>query len=363
MKLKVVCDSVRRPIAGVGRVTLTLVRELARLGQEITPIDLFANQEVERFGNTTLVVEPRLPWGQTALWHLELLRRLPCGDEDFLLDPTGYPDVLGRHPNLIFWVHDLHMLEKGFYRPGKRLWFRTFLRRGLERSRLVVCVSNHTRHQVLGHYDLPEEKCVVVPNALDKTMGAECAEPADPFDGVPYYLTVGSIGGRKNTLRLLDAFAAARCRGLDTHLILAGTPGQGWSAVKRRMNGDVKSWVHVFPGVDDATLRKLYRGARGLLFPSLEEGFGLPILEAFASGIPVLTSNYSAMREVAGDAALLVDPTLTDAIAAGWMTLETDGNLRADLIAMGNERLSLFTAEKQARTLIGHLNSLRGKPQ
>ena len=360
MKLMVVCDSVRRPIAGVGRVTLTLVRELARLGQDLTPIDLSPNLEVEQYGNPTLVIKPRLPWGQTALWHLELLRRVPHGSEDFLLDPTGYPDVLGCHPNLIFWVHDLHMLEKGFYRPGKRHWFKALLRRGLERSRLIVCVSEHTRTQVLTQYDLPEEKCAVVHNALDSEMSEKTAKPADPFDGAPYYLVVGSIGGRKNTLRLVDAYAAARRRGLNTHLVLAGTPGQGWQAVQRRLNHpDVKSWVHVFRGVDDAFLNKLYNGARGLLFPSLEEGFGLPILEAFVAGIPVLTSNHSAMREVAGDAALLVDPTLTQAITEGLMTLETNAPLRSTLVALGTARLSLFTAERQAQTLLGHLNQLR----
>jgi len=145
LRLNVVCDSLRRPIAGVGRVTLTLLRELARLGHDITPVDLFANRDAEKHSKPTLTLQPRLPWGRTALWHLDLLNRIPRMDVDFLLDPTGYPDALGHHPNLIFWVHDLHMLEKGFYRPGKRLWFRTFLRRGLQKARLIVCVSNHTR--------------------------------------------------------------------------------------------------------------------------------------------------------------------------------------------------------------------------
>jgi len=191
-------------------------------------------------------------------------------------------------------------------------------------------------------------------------MHGDAVSPANPLNGQSYYLAVGSIGGRKNTIRLLDAFAAGRRQGLKSHLILAGTPGQGWMQIQKRLNReDVKSTVHVYSGLDDPALKKLYKGARGLLFPSLEEGFGLPILEAFSAGIPVLTSNGSAMREVAADAALLIEPERTTSIVNGLIAIDTDKVLRASLVSEGKKRLAYFTAGAQANCLLSHLNRIR----
>lgn len=170
----------------------------------------------------------------------------------------------------------------------------------------------------------------------------------------PFLLAVGTIQTRKNTSRLLDAYGAAD---LPHRLVLAGRPGAGSANLLAKVAG-FGGRVVVLPRVSDSELRHLYRAASALLFPSLDEGFGLPILEAMQSDLPVLTSSVSAMPEVAGDAALLVDPTDVSAIRDGMRRIATDDALRRDLVARGRRNLRRFDARTNAKSLLGHLEGL-----
>ncbi|MFQ3661823.1 MAG: glycosyltransferase family 1 protein, partial [Chloroflexaceae bacterium] len=164
----------------------------------------------------------------------------------------------------------------------------------------------------------------------------------------PYFLYIGTIQPRKNLTRLIEAFAHAGPD--DALLVIAGR--RGWLSepiVRRVAELGLTNRVR-FPGyVPDADLPALLSGALAFVFPSLYEGFGMPVLEAMACGAPVLTSTTSALPEVAGDAALLVDPCDTDAIAAALRRLAADAPLRASLRARGLVRAADFTWERCAR--------------
>ena len=169
----------------------------------------------------------------------------------------------------------------------------------------------------------------------------------------PFVLYVGNIKPHKNIERLIDAFGRARIQGPDNlKLIIIGDeiskyPGLRQSVHKHKLDKHVR-----FLGFQPMeTLAAFYRLARVFVFPSLYEGFGLPPLEAMACGAPVVTSNVSSLPEVAGGAALLVDPYDEEAIAAGIVRAVTDEALRADLIARGRERARSFSWAQSVRRI------------
>ena len=361
MRILFVSDSVRSAVTGAGRMSVTLLRELVNQGHEVVGLDWQPNPLVESIVGHCAVLPPRLPWWRTALWHFDLLRRLRTlgVDCDWLLDPSAYPHVLGSHPRLAAFVLDLSALRPRTYRPFKRSWFRLFYRRGLTKARLLICISNHTRTDLLNTYpSLDPERCVVLHCALDPTLGPASDTSPDPSPPLkppakPYFLSVGTIEARKNTTGLVKAFAQARSQGLTANLILAGRPGHRSNhTISRISQPDLQDHVQILSNCSDQQIHQLYRNARALLFPSFEEGFGLPILEAMGAGIPVLTSNCSAMPEVAGDAALLVDPHETHALAQAILQLDRDEDLRSTLVARGRERLKHFDPTRQAKHLI-----------
>ena len=199
----------------------------------------------------------------------------------------------------------------------------------------------------------------MIHNAIDERFLA----PADPerMDLVrqryqldhPFVLYVGNIKPHKNIERLIDAFGRARSQCPDDlKLIIIGDEISKYPALRQSVHKH-KLDKHVrFLGFQPMeTLAAFYRLARAFVFPSLYEGFGLPPLEAMACGAPVVTSNVSSLPEVAGGAALLVDPYDADAIADGIVRAVTDEALRADLIARGQERARSFSWAQSVRKI------------
>jgi len=163
-------------------------------------------------------------------------------------------------------------------------------------------------------------------------------------------LYVGNLQPRKNVVRLLRAFARARKEaGFAHRLVIVGQAGWQCEEEMRELQSAEAAGHALRVGyVDDSDLPALYAAADAFLFPTLMEGFGLPVLEAMAMGTPVLTSNTSSLPEVAGDAALLVDPTDESAIATGISALAADGSLRARLRDAGLARAAQFSWQRTA---------------
>lgn len=238
---------------------------------------------------------------------------------DVLHCPTYRGPLRGRVP-VVVTVHDLAILRwPGAFPPWHRQYGRTLLRRVVRAADAVVAVSDFTRREVVELLGVPEERTRVVPNGVDQVFTSD--GPAGEGD---YVLAVGTLEPRKN---LAASAQAARLAGVELRVVGA----RGWGGV------DAPGWVGE---ATDEELARLYRGARCVLYPSLYEGFGLPVLEAMASGTPVVTSAGSAMEEVAGGAAVLVDPGDPAAIAAG--IAEADER-RAELVPAGLERARAFT--------------------
>jgi glycosyltransferase involved in cell wall biosynthesis len=173
--------------------------------------------------------------------------------------------------------------------------------------------------------------------------------------GFPYILAIGNDRPHKNIPRLIRAFAASRLVG-DVRLVISGKVGREATRALHELR--LESAVRLIGHVPDEDLPGLYRGALALCMPSLFEGFGLPLIEAMACGTPVLTSTATSLPEVAGSAALLVDSTDIDAIAAGLYRIVSDQGMRAELAALGILRAKQFSWERTAQQVAAVLAEL-----
>jgi glycosyltransferase involved in cell wall biosynthesis len=249
---------------------------------------------------------------------------------------------LRRLPRAVCTFHDLFVLTADYSTPEFRRRFAEQARQAADRADLIVAVSRFTANQVRDLLGVSESRLRVVPHGVR-------AIPRGPAGAVRELavLHVGAIQHRKNIVRLVEAFERALPK--PWRLVLAGSGGYGSADIHARIASspaadriEVKGWV------TGEELRSLYRTSSMLAFPSLDEGFGIPVLEAMAAGLPVLTSNRSALPEVAGDCALLVDPVRTEEIEEGLRTLSTREDIRRDLIERGAARVREFTWERAA---------------
>jgi glycosyltransferase involved in cell wall biosynthesis len=231
-----------------------------------------------------------------------------------------------------------------------RFFFRTFVRPSVRRAARVLTGSEWTKRDLVERYGVPPEKVVITPYGVDPQFGPDGPAP----DGAPYALFVGGLEPRKNPLNALEAIALADG---DLRLVVAG-PEKGRRAEIGRAAArlGLESRVDVRGHVAGEELAALYRGASCLVFPSRYEGFGLPVLEAMASGTPVVATTASSVPEVAGDAAILVEPGDPVALAGGIERALAD---RERLRAAGLERARSYTwSETARRTLAVYLEVL-----
>jgi glycosyltransferase involved in cell wall biosynthesis len=237
--------------------------------------------------------------------------------------------------------HDLFVLTADYSTPEFKARFATQARHAAERSDLIICVSRHTASMVAGLLNVEQSRLRVVPH------GVRFSEPAAEARRENIVLHVGAIQKRKNLVRLVEAFETACPR--DWRLVLAGSDGFGAEEVKARIEASpARNRIVVTGWVDDKTVLEWYRRASIFAFASLDEGFGIPVLEAMAQGVPVVASNCSSLPEVCGGAALMVDALEAESLAAALKKLAGDNALRTHLAQLGSARASEFTWDRAA---------------
>ncbi len=361
--------------AGIGRYTRELVGALLRLpesqeaghrytlfaaaGGQAVPADLLPSPAV-RFRFLPLSDE----WA-ARLWHRV---RLPIPVEvftgpvdlfyspDFVLPPTR-PGT-----RTLLTVHDLSFLRyPDHFVPKLVRYLERVVPASVARADRVLADSEATRADLIRLLGTPPEKVEVLYSGVDARFRPE-REPGERerlrarygLDR-PYVLSVGTLQPRKNYVRLIRAFV--RLPDTGRGLVIAG--GQGWlyeSVLEEAARHPDR--VRVLGFVEDADLPALYRGADLFVFPSFYEGFGLPVLEAMACGVPVVCSGVSSLPEVAGDAALLVDPEDEDGLRGAMERALEDEGLRREMAARGRARAAQFTWERAARQLLEVFASL-----
>ncbi len=368
MRIGIDCTAAVRQGAGIGRYTRGLVRALTSLnaheyvllvgGAGVAPETV--NEALGAPQRARTVHLPLSDRTMALLWHrLWLPLPVECvtgpvdvfHSPDFTLPPT-------RTPATVLTVHDLSFLRvPESSDPRLRAYLERVVPRSVRRARVILADSIATRNDLVDLLGTEPERIEVVYPGLEPQF----ARVTDPtaiaavrarYDlPARFVLAVGTLQPRKNLVRLIEALALLP-KGCDVHLVIAGGPGWMYERIIELASASAGR-VRLLGYVRDADLPALYSLAEALAFPSLYEGFGLPVLEAMACETPVLTSNVSSLPEVAGDAALLVNPLDTSEIAHALTLLLDDTERREELVRRGRERSSQFTWVAAAAQLQG----------
>jgi glycosyltransferase involved in cell wall biosynthesis len=243
---------------------------------------------------------------------------------------------------VVLTIHDIsYEIHPEFFSRAERLRGRTLIRDGARRARVVVTVSETSRRDIIERYGVPEDRVVAIHNGVSQRFLDAPPRDLGPIGDRPVtVLAVGTLQPRKNLGRLLEAVARAATR-RPIRLRVVGPDGYQADAIRSRLADSAD--VDIAGYVSDDALLDEYRRADMLVYPSLYEGFGLPVVEAMAAGTPVITSTSGSLPEVAGDAALLIDPLDVGAIADAILRLAEDESLRRDLVTKGMERAQRFS--------------------
>lgn len=361
--LRIAIDASRTTVSqrtGTENYALQLLRHMQHV-DNFHYIDLYFRDEP-----TASLFEPMPHWQQRVIpwpraWtHLRFAAEIWRTRPDVTFVPAH---TLPRFfpGNAVVTVHDLGYLHFPEAHPdGERRYLDWSTQYSAKRATKILADSQATADDLVEHYNIPAEKIVVVYPGHDDTLNpiydSSIIEQTKQKYGIggDYLYFMSTLQPRKNVERLVQAYAQWRTTsGYDVQLVLGGKPGWLYD----------EHWTYGIEGVvltgyvADEDVAALYSGALAFVLPSLYEGFGFPVLEAMRCETPVLCSNTSSLTELAGDAAVLVDPLDTVSIAQGIARIVENGEYRAELVARGKSRLELFTWEKTAQQTLAVLES------
>ena len=311
-----------------------------------------------------VVVNPqaRHPFLWVLFFEIGIRKALKREKIDVFFSPDGWL-CLGTKVKTLNVIHDLNFVHyPEFSSFWCRKYYRFFFPRFARKADAIATVSQFSKDDIVESYKIDPEKITVTHNGIaedffELSQEDKLSTRQKITNGIPYFVFVGTANKRKNINRILNAYELFRQKGHQAKLVFAGM-NKYWdkemqSALKQmNFSDDI-----IFTGyVSTEDLNKIISSSYALLYPSLFEGFGVPILEAFACGVPVITSHVTAMPEVAGDAALLVNPFSTEEITTAMENIFTNDNLRCELTRKGKERLKLFRWEDSAERLFSVIN-------
>ena len=357
-------------LEGIGIYTQEIFKRVVQLMPEHEFFFLFDRAYSSAFifekNVTPIVVHP--PARHPFLWYWWFEKSIPKvlqeNNIDVFISPDGFASLNTSVPQIIT-IHDLGFEHFPEHVPFLvRKFYRYFTPKYCEKATKILAVSAYTKQDIISTYNIEAKKIEVVYNGFDTHLAslkggtqpvqAERLVPFRGFRGEPYFIFVGAVHPRKNVLGLLKAFEQFKTSYSHAHqLVIVGR--KAW------MNKELEDFyaqmqfkkeVIWIEKIERADLIQLMQQSFGLVYPSLFEGFGIPIIEAMSLGIPVICSNVSAMPEVAGNAALLVQPDNTIEIATAMNELIINDVLRNDLIAKGKIRATHFDWNTSAEKVV-----------
>ncbi len=311
-------------------------------------------------------------WRVRAIWAPRFWTQVGLSLEMFF----HAPDVLFVPAHTVPFIHPkktvvtIHGLEYEFCPEGYSFWERLYMHVSIKFSckaaSTVVCVSQNTKRDVMNLYQVSEEKIQVVSEGYENNIQFSTRLPDGQVSNFqsnsnelisqmekPYLLFIGRLEERKNIVRIIEAFEILKEKyDIPHEFILVGKPGYGYEKIKQKIaNSKYKSVIVEKGYVDEAGKWNLLKNADVFLFPTLYEGFGIPVLEAQSVGVPVITSNTSSLPEVAGEGAVLVDPESTEGIAEGVYRVLSDRGLRSGIIEKATRNVGRYSWARCAQQI------------
>jgi glycosyltransferase involved in cell wall biosynthesis len=355
--MRVAIDARKLHDFGIGTYIRNILRHLARIDQVSEYVLLCAAADMHvapTLGpNFRAVLEPSPNYSIREQWHVPLV--LQRERPDVYHAPHYVLPAAVTCPSVVT-IHDCIHLMFPQYLPNRRayLYARTVMWAAARRADAILTVSEASKRDILRFFDVKPEKVVVVHNAIDERFWTPPAEEDVALVRERYQLEhgfvlyAGNIKPHKNLIRLIEAFDQIRRGGFEEmKLLIIGDEISKMPALRRAVHQHhLHKHVRFLGYVSDETLAILYRLAAVFVFPSIYEGFGLPPLEAMASGTPVVTSNVSSLPEVTGDAAVLVNPHDTSSIVAGVRRVLSDPDFANQLRVKGPVRAREFSWER-----------------
>jgi glycosyltransferase involved in cell wall biosynthesis len=358
MRIALDCRTVTSPKTGDRTYALNLSRALAAVDREneyrfyTWERTTLTESPSPRCRGVYLPANPRWAWTPIVFPNDLRNRSVDLAHVQYLVPPVTPCPVITT-------IHDVAFRRFPKLFPLKhRLLLNALIPAAIHHAAMVITGSEATKRDLIELFDAPEEKIAVTPYAADasfrprdRDLARAAVKERFGIEG-PYVLSVGVIQPRKNLPRLVRAFSRI-ARKVPHRLVLVGKEGWASEELRRAVNACGPGREPLFTGyVADADLPDLYAGADLFVYPSLYEGFGLPVLEAMACGTAVVTSTTSSLPEVAGDAASLVEPTDVKALGETMLRLLQDPSAREELAAKGLARAKTYSWERTARETI-----------
>ena len=352
------------PFEGLARYTVETTRAMALANPQDNFILFFDRtpQDTSWFKDCTnisvhIVYLPTRHPVLMLIWFESLLRKALVKTQiDVFYSADNFLSLSSQTPTVLV-CHDLAYLT---YPQGLRwdhLWFyRKFMPLYLRRAEKIITVSNFVKQDIVRNHHIKEDKITVAYNALPERGESAIELENDKLEQGKYFVCIGSIHPRKNIRGLIEAFFEFRKKIKGYKLLLIGR--LAWKTQDIRTMLDDEDIVNL-QKVEDRHLMAYLKNASALIYPSFSEGFGIPILEGFAAGTPVITSNVTSMPEVAGEAAILIDPQSVWSIADAMEKIILDMDLRKRLVEAGTARLRDFCWEKSGSLIYQKIEEVK----
>lgn len=352
------------PFEGLARYTVETTRAMALAN----PKDIFilffdrTPQDTSWFKDCTnisvqIVYLPTRHPVLMLIWFESLLRKALIKSRiDVFYSADNFLSLSSQIPTVLV-CHDLAYLT---YPQGLRwdhLWFyRKFMPLYLRRAERIITVSNFVKQDIIRNHHIKEDKVTVAYNALPARGESDVEVENDQLEPGRYFVYIGSLHPRKNISGLIQAFFEFRNKIKGYKLLLIGRLAWKTKEIRSLLND---SDIVQLQNVEDNHLMVYLKKATALIYPSFSEGFGIPILEGFAAGIPVITSDVTSMPEVAGEAALLINPQFIQSMSAAMEKIVHEPDVRDRLIALGMERLKDFSWEQSSAHIYHQIEEVK----
>lgn len=336
--------------AGLGRAIYEITKSLIELDQKNHYIIYLRKKPtvLPKFHGTNWeikILDYRFFWLDIGLWGEKL---------DVCIFNTPIMPFFVRPKKSIIITHDY-----AYNHFGKSQLLKRYHAFSLKKANHIIAVSEYTKQETIKIFNTPEEKIRVIYWGFKSFCASKKHFPS-PFDK-KFFLFVGVIKKRKNVLGVVKAYHQLKNKMKLNHVLVIVGKGSGLyfdNVISYIKENNLINNVSVVGSVSDDELTNYYQNAEALVFPSFIEGFGFPVLEAMSCGTPVITSNESSLPEVAGDAALLVDPHNIEDIASAMEKILSDPKTRSSLITKGYKQTEKFTWEKTARGYLDIIESV-----